>query len=255
LTQNGYLLTERLINAIEYGAPQDRDRIILVGFHKDFLIENGYPSNGTSFLWNFDWDFARIYDKQKIFELPWRKTEAFLEDGTILKPKDIPLELTVEHWFRKNKVSDHPNSDMFFKPQAGLIKFKYIEEGDDKKKSYKRLHRWRYSPTAAYGNNEVHLHPYKARRITVAEALALQSLPKEFIVPENTTLTNAFKAIGNGVPFLAGKGLALSILNFISEFKPDLKSHLNGEVNGSKPRSIYKPVAEASQLSILEPEE
>jgi site-specific DNA-cytosine methylase len=50
--------------------------------------------------------------------------------------------------------------------------FKVIDEGDDLKKSYKRLHRWRYSPTAAYGNNEVHLHPYKARRISAAEALA-----------------------------------------------------------------------------------
>src|SRR5690606_13715069 len=135
------------------------------------------------------------------------------------KPKDIPLELTVEHWFRKNKVSDHPNSDMFFKPQAGLIKFKYIEEGDDKKKSYKRLHRWRYSPTAAYGNNEVHLHPYKARRISVSEALAIQSLPKNFIIPEHISLSNMFKTIGNGVPFLAAKGLAETISVFIEKVK------------------------------------
>ena len=33
----GYSLTERLVNAIEYGAPQDRDRIILVGFHKNII--------------------------------------------------------------------------------------------------------------------------------------------------------------------------------------------------------------------------
>ena len=35
-----------------------------------------------------------------------------------------------------------------------------IPEGESRGKSFKRLHRWRYSPTAAYGNNEVHLHPY-----------------------------------------------------------------------------------------------
>ncbi len=40
LIQNDYLLTERLINSIEYGAPQDRDRIILIGFHKSFLKTN-----------------------------------------------------------------------------------------------------------------------------------------------------------------------------------------------------------------------
>ena len=41
LFQRGYHLTERLINALEYGVPQDRERIILIGFHKDFLSQNG----------------------------------------------------------------------------------------------------------------------------------------------------------------------------------------------------------------------
>ncbi|MEX2592630.1 MAG: DNA cytosine methyltransferase [Anditalea sp.] len=130
-----------------------------------------------------------------------------------------------------------------------------IQEGDDKKKSYKRLHRWRYSPTAAYGNNEVHLHPYKVRRISVAEALALQSLPKDFVIPANITLTNAFKAIGNGVPYLAGKGLAITLLNFIASLVPDFKLKLNGEVNCPKPSSFYQPIAQATQLFVLEPEE
>lgn len=83
------------------------------------------------------------------------------------------------------------------------------------KKCYKRLHRWRYSPTCAYGNNEVHIHPYKPRRISVAEALALQSLPKEFELPTEMTLTDAFKTIGNGVPFMAALGIAKNINDYI----------------------------------------
>jgi DNA (cytosine-5)-methyltransferase 1 len=255
LALNGYYLTEKLINAIEYGAPQDRDRIIMVGFHRDFLLTHNYPENGTNFLWNFNWNIARQYDSKKLFNLPWPGIEPFEAFSKKQIPEGLPKELTVEHWFNKNEVDSHPNRNMFFKPQAGLIKFESISEGDDKKKSYKRLHRWRYSPTAAYGNNEVHLHPYLARRISVAEALAIQSLPKDFVVPVNMTLTNAFKAIGNGVPFLAGKGLAITLLNFISSLKPDFKDKLNGEINGTKSRSIYKPVTEKPQLSILESEE
>lgn len=255
LVDNGYLLTERLINAIEYGAPQDRDRIIMIGFHRSFLKENQYEFNGTSFLWNFNWDIARNYDSKKLFRLEWPKMDEFEPYGHKPQPLNIPIELTVEYWFDKNEVEDHPNRDMYFKPKAGLSKFKVIPEGDDKKKSYKRLHRWRYSPTAAYGNNEVHLHPYKPRRISVAEALALQSLPKEFVIPENITLTNAFKAIGNGVPFLAGKGLAISILNFIATIVPDFKPSLDGEIDSTKPSSIYQPTAQTEQLSVLEPEE
>jgi len=255
LFQSGYFVTEKLINAIEYGAPQDRDRIIMIGFHKDFLENHGYESNGTSFLWNFNWDKARKYDSKKLFKLNWPQLEKFEPYSDKAYPTDLPLELTVEYWFEKNDVDFHPNKDMFFKPQAGLAKFKTISEGDDKKKSYKRLHRWRYSPTAAYGNNEVHLHPYKIRRISVAEALAIQSLPKEFIIPQHITLTNAFKAIGNGVPYLAGKGLAISLLNFIATMISDFKPLLNGEINSTKSSSIYQPIAQTEQLSVLEPKE
>ncbi len=90
-----------------------------------------------------------------------------------------------------------------------------LEEGDANKKSYKRIHRWRYSPTAAYGNNEVHLHPYKARRLSVAECLAIQSLPKEFILPPDMSLSDSFKTIGNGVPFLLSYGIAKTIRDFL----------------------------------------
>lgn len=109
----------------------------------------------------------------------------------------------------------HPNTENCFKPRAGITKFAAIDEGDDSKKSFKRLHRWRYSPTACYGNNEVHLHPYKIRRISVAEALAIQSLPANFVLPENMSLTNMFKTIGNGVPYLASNTLAKTITNFL----------------------------------------
>lgn len=248
---NGYLLTERLINSIEYGVPQDRERIILIGFHKDYLAKNTYETNGTPFLWNFDWEYAIKYDKNIIFKLPWQKTNKFLENSRTINSSGVPEELTVQNWFDKNDVINHPNQSKHFTPKAGLVKFQNVEEGDDSKKSYKRLHRWRYSPTAAYGNNEVHLHPYKARRISVAEALAIQSLPKDFIIPNNITLTNSFKAIGNGVPFLAANGIALTILKFFNGFISK-KYELDGEINSAKHRILYKPTTEAKQLSVLE---
>ncbi len=145
---------------------------------------------------------------------PWPTTDVFEEDSVRRKPLGVKEDLTVEYWFNKNKVENHPNSKQYFTPRAGLAKFLVIEEGDDSKKSYKRLHRWRYSPTAAYGNNEVHLHPYKARRISVAEALAIQSLPHNFEIPQDISLTDAFKTVGNGVPYLASLGIAESIRDF-----------------------------------------
>ena len=94
-------------------------------------------------------------------------------------------------------------------------RFLSIPEGQSNGKSFKRLHRWRFSPTAAYGNNEVHLHPYKPRRISVAEALAIQSLPEQFSLPNNLPLSAKFKMVGNGVPYLLALGVAQELMEWI----------------------------------------
>jgi DNA (cytosine-5)-methyltransferase 1 len=210
----GYCTTARLINALEYGAPQDRDRIILIGVLKKHLN----TTNDT--IDNFNWDSHILHSMDDIKRIGWSKRDSFVEDSVLPSPVGIIEELTVEHWFRKNDVYNHPNSNNFFIPRAGLIKMQTYDEGDDSKKCYKRLHRWRYSPTAAYGNNEVHLHPYKARRLSVSEALAIQSLPKEFELPQSISLSAMFKTIGNGVPFVAAQGVAKTLKDFLdSEVK------------------------------------
>jgi DNA (cytosine-5)-methyltransferase 1 len=206
LKDTGYKCTERLINAIDYGAPQDRERIIMFGV---------FEENAKKNLNKFNWAAHTVYPEGKALSYQWPDTQPVAELRP--QPNQIPLELTVQHWFDKNNVEQHPNASHQFKPRAGLTKFQTVYEGDDSKKSYKRLHRWRYSPTAAYGNNEVHIHPYLPRRISVAEALAIQSLPKEFELPPTMSLSNMFKTVGNGVPFLAAYGLAQTILEFLHE--------------------------------------
>lgn len=208
----GYATDWRLLNSLCYGAAQDRDRVILFGVLKERL--RGGAVEGDA-LEGVEWEAFQKWDATEVKSLHWPSRSAFGEDSCLGIPKGIPEELTVEHWFRKNDVENHPNAADFFKPRAGLEKMRRFDEGDDSKKCYKRLHRWRYSPTAAYGNNEVHLHPYKARRLSVAEALAIQSLPREFELPPDTTLSAKFKTIGNGVPFLLAKGVAKTFMDYL----------------------------------------
>lgn len=215
LQKAGYLLTERLINAVEYGVPQDRERIILIGFLADLSSRD--CSEASAGLLLFPWNKCTQYPKEVVRQGFWPSLNEFQENSRSPCPQGIPQELTVEHWFNRNDVLNHPNAQHCFNPKAGRQRFSSIQEGDTSRKSYKRLHRWRFSPTACYGNNEVHLHPYKIRRISVAEALALQSLPRKYAFPKNMTLTNMFKMIGNGVPYLASRGIAKSILYFLDE--------------------------------------
>ena len=209
LADAGYRMSNRLTNSIEFGAPQDRDRILLFGISRE-----RFPNLP---MFSFPWKRHVVYDWKHIRNLHWPTTEAFAENGERECPTDIPRELTVQYWFDKNDVTHHPNACDCFVPRQGLRKMLVVEEGDVSKKSHKRLHRWRYSPTVAYGNNEVHLHPYHARRLTVAEALSLQSLPKEFVLPPDMSLTDKFKTTGNGVPFLMAKGIATTIHEYLDE--------------------------------------
>lgn len=206
LRNSGYILHDSLINAIEFGAPQDRNRVILLGFKENTLknLDEAFP-----------WSYAKKYNVE-ILKSDWPTITEGKPKNSLKKPVGIIDELTISYWFEKNSVNEHPNANDFFTPRAGLEKFKILPEGDVNKKSYKRLHRWRYSPTAAYGNNEVHIHPFLPRRLSVAEALAIQSLPGDYVLPREMTLSNKFKAIGNGVPFLAAEGMAKSIKHFLA---------------------------------------
>jgi len=209
LQKSGYILEEKLINSLEYGAPQDRERIILLGIRKSGI---------HGFLQEADWARETTFSMEQVQKFKWPDQNPIKRSRQ--KPPNIEERLTVQYWFDKNNVLAHPNQKHAFTPRAGLARFQSVLEGDVSRKSYKRLHRWRYSPTAAYGNNEVHIHPFSPRRISAAEALAIQSLPASFEFPQDMTLSAMFKAIGNGVPYLAARGIAKMYMKALRrEFK------------------------------------
>ena len=208
LYKSGYSLFDTIENALEYGVPQFRDRLILVGFKRERFGKRLHYNFGSN----------RIYKLDDIISINWPTTDPFTEAGNLMIPPNLIEDLTIEHWFRANDVENHPNGKDYFNV-INKEKFYNIPEGDSVGKSFKRLHRWRYSPTAAYGNNEVHLHPYLPRRISVAEALAIQSLPKDFELSAEISLSAKFKMVGNGVPYLLALGIANELREWIIRFE------------------------------------
>lgn len=208
LYKAGYSLYDSIENALEYGAPQYRDRLILIGFKRSMFGKGIRYEIGRN----------RKYRLDYLNRLPWPTTDPYVENGKVRKPEGIIDELTVQYWFDKNGVENHPNGKDVFSTKS-KDRFITIPEGRSSGKSFKRLHRWRYSPTAAYGNNEVHLHPYQPRRISVAEALAIQSLPKDFSLPKYLSLSAKFKMVGNGVPYLLAYGIASELYDWLIKWR------------------------------------
>lgn len=200
----GYTLFDSIENALEYGVPQYRSRLFLIGFSTRTFGKKVGCSIGSH----------KKYVMNEILELPWPTTSPFVAGSKLDCPKGIIKELTVQYWFDQNGVESHPNGKDIFGIRA-YNKYASIPEGATIGKSFKRLHRWRYAPTSAYGNNEVHLHPYQMRRISVAEALALQSAPAEFELPLDLPLSLKFKMVGNGVPVLLSQGIAADVMDVI----------------------------------------
>lgn len=212
---NGYIIDEKVLNALAYGVPQFRERVFMVGIQKG-IYQN--PPDALSFAW----DKYALFDTEDILKKDWPKQREFAVDSPYeFSFKRIPKRLTVEYWFNKNDVENHPNGKDIFQVKKGREKIATIAEGDTSGKSFKRLHRWRYSPTAAYGHNEVHLHPYKERRISVAEAMAIQSLPQKFVVLPTLCLSKKFKMIGNGVPYLMAVAIAKTLKDTLESIRED----------------------------------
>lgn len=227
VTHSGYVISDKIVNALSYGVPQFRERIIMVGFcENDFRKSGVLPADERNYFC-FPWEKYKQFDTEKVLGLNWPEAEEFEENSKREFIYDVPESLTVEYWFRKNHVTQHPNQNRIFAVKKGLEKMTRIAEGDTKRKSFKRLHRWKYSPTAAYGNNEVHLHPYKIRRLSVAEAMAIQTLPETFILPNDLTLTAMFKMIGNGVPYLMAGCIAKTLKELVKQVY-DVQEEENG---------------------------
>lgn len=209
LEGTGYCLDRNLLNSLDFGLAQDRARVFLIGVRQGLLEAClGKRIEISEREW-FPWPkIEQHHDAKKRFIWP-----DVTEQGEVpVRPDEIPEELMVVYLL-SNIPDDLPNAKEGFKPYSK--KFKTVREGDTTGKSFKRLHRYRYSPTACYGNNEVHLHPWENRRLTVRETMRIQGIPDGYSLPETVPLTAKFKMVANGVPIPLAEQIAFSLRRFL----------------------------------------
>ena len=214
-----YLIDPQVVNALWYKVPQHRERLIMIGVKKSLLPSFNKRLFHSALSWDSFQPFRKLVQHKK-----WPQAVEFTANADVPWPKESPTgetydyikELTVKYCWEKGQVTKHPNHQNQTRPRlSSMDRFKTIPEGSTAGKSYHRLNRFKYAFTAAYGHNEVPLHPWELRRISVAEALATQSLPFDFSFPPDMGISALFKAVGNGVPFNMAKGLASMIYQFL----------------------------------------
>ncbi len=217
LNDYGFIVEHSVLNAIDFGVPQNRERIFVVGIARSiaehlFDFEKVKSDNN----W-FPWPEVKKY-KDALKKYEWPSMSNF--GGSPPVPKGIPKNLFINSILVTKKDRDAvPNANNIFIAHSEM--FKKVSEGDTTGKSFKRLHRYRYSPTACYGNNEVHLHPWEPRRISLREVMRIQSIPDTYILPEEGPLSHKFKLVSNGVPVLLAQYVANALKHVLIDIVND----------------------------------
>ena len=225
----GYAVLPDLSNAIidmtEYGVPQNRKRIIILGVSKEH-----YGDKAEAMVEKFYSSYLPEYKIEK---------KATVRDAIGDLPKLRPLDEPISYLGRKlsHSVSDPLINGHIsrFHNKRDIELFKFLEEdiasGRMKYTSAKSLKtsnvhkyyvlRWdepsNLIPAHLFKDGLRHIHPdpEQARTITVREAARLQTFPDDYYF--NCSQTDAFKMIGNAVPPLFAKKVAYAIYHLIQE--------------------------------------
>ena len=178
----GYTLFKSKLNALDYGIPQSRERVFIVGFRPDI--------NAST------------------FEFPSKPTGKFLR----YLPRKVPCKFALEN------IDGVPNHDIREHTEDVKKRFEAVPPGGRDKGSHSdRLDPDIPSGTVLIGSSagggRPHIHPYEPRVLTVREAARLQSFPDWYVFCGSST--EQYRQVGNAVPPLMAYELLSKIRNVL----------------------------------------
>lgn len=179
---NYYVPEPKILNAYHFGVPQNRERIIIVGFNRDYLPES----------------FSK-------FDFPKGKIDDSIRVGNILETKvsdkyTISDKLWSGHLERKRKHEKKGNGFGFClfnseSPYTSTISARYYKDGSEALIEQK-------------GKNP--------RMLTPRECARLQAFPEEFIIPVSNL--QAYKQFGNSVCINVIEKVAEKMIEYLEKY-------------------------------------
>jgi DNA (cytosine-5)-methyltransferase 1 len=178
----GFKVFETTLDAKFFGVPQERERIFIVGINKKLHGD---------IIWTPPEKEKKIKTvRETIGGIPEP-----IENGKGLDQDTFPVH--PNHWCLV------PRSRKFI---AGNL-----TEGQMYGRSFRTLYWDKPSWTVAYGHREVHVHPSGRRRLSIYEAMLLQTFPRNYRLTGN--MSAQIRLVSEAVPVRLAWRIALSIRN------------------------------------------
>jgi len=225
---------EILLNAVDFGVPQERKRVIIIGVRKDIDINIKDIYKDLKNIANIE---DRVTVQDAIGDLPKinagegqdciehrpKKFNKYLQ--RIRDKKDTYL---YHHVARKHNDLDRERYHLMSKYKWTLSELyeKKPHLVHPKKRLFNNSYVVQYSSSPSKtiiahlykdGNQFIHPDFTQARTLTPREAARLQSFPDNFIFP--CSKTQQYKQIGNAVPPLLSKHIASVLKKYLKRIK------------------------------------
>src|SRR5665648_827150 len=202
----GYIVRYALLNAKHYGIPQDRKRVIFVGYHEKMnrsfsFFANTKLSTLKDAIWDLKDNAKPAREKNKTNGNLAVANHEYMNGGfsTIYMSRN-----RVRNWNEQSFTIQAGGRHAPIHPQAPKMEF--IEKN-----------RRRFAPGKEY----------LYRRLSVRECARIQTFPDTFIFKYNS-IADGYKMIGNAVPVEFAKILAEHIYKDIQEhYKQTKKAYKN----------------------------
>lgn len=220
---NGYVVKYGIINSKDFGVLQNRRRVIIIGWLKQFKFE--YPDfpkwNGGYQVKDILEDLPAIQSGESSDKYFTNIFSDYLKETGIRKNTDVLTwhvarphierdrniyRIAINKWNKDHsrlKYNDLPDELITHKNITGFLdRFKVVAA--DLPASHTMI-----AHISKDGHYFIHPDIHQARSITVREAARIQSFPDDYYFEGSRT--SAFTQIGNAVPPLMSKGIALEI--------------------------------------------
>lgn len=207
-----YNVVYRLLNAADYGVPQKRERVFIVGFRSDLNIEWSFPESThskDSLLWS-QWVTGKY----------WK--DVISPDGMPLAPKNIQQRLQKKYgmfspqekpWVTiRQAISDLPDPKCFtntinnheFRSGAKSYPGHTGSPIDEPSKTLKAG-----DHGVPGGENMIRFNDDSLRYLTAREAARIQTFPDDYLITGSWSET--MRQLGNAVPVALSKVVSLNV--------------------------------------------